>query len=102
MRRILTALLLLTLAAPAWAQDLGSDAYRRGDYATALEKWRPLAERGYPDFQSALGDMYALGQGVAQDFAEAEKWWRLAAAQGHAAPQNKLGVMYSEGQGLLR
>ncbi len=34
MKRILAALLLLTLAAPAWGQDLekGFQAYERGDY----------------------------------------------------------------------
>ncbi len=35
MKRILAALLLLTLAAPAWGQDYdrGWAAYERGDYA---------------------------------------------------------------------
>ena len=34
MTRILTAVLLLTLAAPAWGQDFnkGFQAYKRGDY----------------------------------------------------------------------
>ena len=46
MNRILAALLLLTLAAPASGQDFekGSQAYERGDYATALSEWHPLAE----------------------------------------------------------
>ena len=49
MKRILTALLLLTLAAPAWRQDYekGMAAYDRGDYATALREFRPLAEQGH-------------------------------------------------------
>ncbi len=37
----------LGLPAPAWAGlDAGMAAYNRGDYATALREWRPLAERG--------------------------------------------------------
>ncbi len=37
----------LGLTAPAWAGlDEGVAAYQRGDYATALREWRPLAEQG--------------------------------------------------------
>ena len=56
MKRILAALLLLTLAAPAWGQDLekGFQAYERGDDATALREWRPLAEEGHADAQFRL------------------------------------------------
>ena len=48
MKRILAALLLVTLAAPAWGQDFekGLEAYEQRDYATALREWHPLAERG--------------------------------------------------------
>ncbi len=63
MKRILAAVLLLTLAAPAWGQDgqKGMQAYNRGDYATALREWRPLAERGDIAAQFKLGLMYANG-----------------------------------------
>ena len=60
MKRIATALSLLTLAAPAWGQEFGSDAYKRGDYATAVERWQPLAGQGCADFQSALGGIEGL------------------------------------------
>ncbi len=41
------AVLLVVLAAPAWAGfDEGLAAYNRGDYATALREWRPLAAQG--------------------------------------------------------
>ncbi len=37
----------LGLTAPARAGwDEANAAYRRGDYATAIREWRPLAERG--------------------------------------------------------
>ena len=49
MKRIIgTAVLLAALAMPAWAGfDAGMAAYKRGDYATALSEWRPLAEQGH-------------------------------------------------------
>ena len=46
-RALLAAVLSLSLTTSAWAgMDEGLAAYERGDYATALEEFRPLAERG--------------------------------------------------------
>ena len=75
-------------------------AYQRGDYATALREWRPLAEQGYADAQFNLGVMYDEGRGVPQDDAEAVKWYRKAAEQGDAGAQYNLGVMYGNGLGV--
>ena len=44
----------------------GWDAYKSGDYATALREWKPLAEQGYADAQYNLGRMYEFGKGVPQ------------------------------------
>ncbi len=75
----------LGLTAPAWAGvEEGVAAYDRGDYATALREWRPLAEQGNAVAQYNLGLMYARGHGVPQDFAKALQWWSMAAEQGHA------------------
>ncbi len=50
------AVLLVVLAAPAWAGwDEGVAAYERGDYATALREWRPFAEQGNASAQFNLG-----------------------------------------------
>jgi TPR repeat protein len=70
--------LLLSLAAPGAAGPLldGVAAHRRGDYATTLRLWRPLANQGNADAQTALGGMYAKGQGVPKDYTEALKWYR--------------------------
>ncbi len=86
--------------ADAW-QD-GVTAYNAGDFATALEKWRPLAEQGDAKAQANLGWMYSFGQGqgVPQDYAEAARWYRLAADQGNVAAQFNLGGMYRYGQGV--
>ncbi len=78
MKALRTAVVLvLALALPVhvWAADLqaGAEAYDRGDYATALKEWRPLAEQGHAKAQYNLGVMYDDGEGVAQDYAEAVK-----------------------------
>ena len=102
MRRIgFAVILLVSLSAPAWAgfQD-GLAAYERGDYATALREWKPLAEAGIPEAQFNLGFMYDSGEGVPQDYAEAVRFYRLAAEQGYASAQLNLGFMYDNGRGV--
>jgi TPR repeat protein len=94
--------LLLSLAAPVAAGPL-EDAYAahsRGDFATALRLYRPLADQGVASAQLKLGLIYDLGQGVPQNHAEAMKWYRLAADQGYASAQHGLGTMYHFGQGV--
>ncbi len=89
MRALRTAVVLvlaLALPAPVLAADFqaGVEAAKRGDLATALKEWRPLAEEGHAEAQRHLGIMYYTGSGVTQDYAEAEKWYRLSAEQGNA------------------
>jgi TPR repeat protein/peptidoglycan hydrolase-like protein with peptidoglycan-binding domain len=78
----------------------GNYAYQRGDYATALREWKPLAERGHVAAQSSLGFMYDHGQGVPQDYDAAVMWYRKAADQGDARAQFNLGTQYESGQGV--
>ncbi len=93
----------LGLTAPAWAGfDEAFAAYQRGDYATALREWRPLAEQGDADAQHNLGVMYNTGRGVPQDYAKAVKWFRKAAEQGDGGGQYNLGNMYSDGNGVAK
>ncbi len=80
----------------------GVNAYRRGDYATALRIFRQLADQGYAASQYNLGLMYEIGQGVTQDYAEAVRWYRKAADQGEANAQNNLGLMYDEGRSVTQ
>ncbi len=97
------ALVLSTicLAVPAWADfQAGMDAYFRGDYATALREWRPLAEEGDVDAQYNLGGLYYDGQGVPQNYGQARHWYEQAAAQGNVEAQRRLGVMYGNGYGV--
>jgi TPR repeat protein len=104
MRRLITGTvfsLTFLVSAPGVAQDYfkGVDAYDRGDFATALKEWKPLAEKGGASLQSDLGDLYRLGKGVPQDYAKAMKWYRKAAEQGSEYSQNILGTMYGHGRG---
>ena len=100
-RLALAVALLIGLATPSQAdyQD-GLAAYWRGDYATALQEFKPLAEQGHAKAQAALGLMYRQGQGVRQDYAEAVKWYRRAAEQGDTIAQWILGSMYGAGRGV--
>ena len=102
-RLALVIVFVLGFVPPAWADfQAGFAAYNRGDYATALREWKPLAEQGDADAQFNLGVMYSHGQGVPQDYAEAVRWYRRAAEQGDADAQFNLGVKYDNGQGVLQ
>ncbi|MBI2820152.1 MAG: sel1 repeat family protein [Acidobacteria bacterium] len=82
------------------AFDKGMDAYARGDFKTAMEEWRPLAERGNPSAQTNLGVMYYQGRGVRPDSEEAMRWYRLAALKGYPEAYYNMGVAYTEGKGV--
>jgi TPR repeat protein len=103
---IRTAAFLLStaVATPTTAQDYdkGALAYQAGDYETALQEWRPLAEQGNAQAQVKLGVMYVYGNGVPQDYTEAVNWVRLAAEQGNAEAQFYLGYMYTDGEGVIQ
>jgi TPR repeat protein len=103
---IRTAAFLLStaVATPTTAQDYdkGALAYQAGDYETALQEWRPLAEQGNAQAQVKLGVMYVYGNGVPQDYTEAVNWFRLAAEQGNAEAQFYLGYMYTDGEGVIQ
>ena len=97
---IALVLSIVCLAAPAWADfKAGENAYRRGDYATALREWQPLAKQGHAVAQYNLGLLYAKGQGVPKDDAQARQWHEKAAVQGHADAQVNLGSLYDYGRG---
>ncbi len=103
-RAVAIGAVLLTLGgAKAWAGfEEGMAAAKRGDYATAVREWRPLAEQGDATSQFNLGAMYDKGLGVPQDYVQAVKWYRKAAEQGHASAQYSLGAMYAQGHGVTQ
>jgi uncharacterized protein len=93
---------LLGSSGVCWSADFqkGVDAFDRGDYATALKEWTPLAEQGFAKVQHNLGVMYRNGQGVPQDDKTAVKWFTLAAEQRDVRAQTYLGLMYANGDGV--
>lgn len=92
-----TAITLITSAASASPYEDGQAAYDRGDYAAALDVWRPLAIDGDTRAQYMLGLASGLGQGVPQDYRQAALWYRKAADQGDAGAQANLGALYASG-----
>lgn len=104
----MASLASLLLVAPASAQrgpaataqddpvKAGVDAYERGDYRTAIEKWRPAANQGSADAQFNMGQAYKLGRGVPADPKQAEAWYRKAALQGHEQAEGYYGLALFE------
>ncbi len=85
MKKFISALaVVVALSGTAHAQDFqkGLAAAQAGDYATALQEWRPLAEQGDASAQYYLGVMYDNGKGVLQDNIMAHMWYNIASANG--------------------
>lgn len=91
---------MLTGAAGASPRYDGKAAYDRGDFAMAMQIWKPLAEAGDAFSEYNIGLIYAYGKGVAIDYAEAAKWYRAAADQGYVYALVGLGKMYLAGDGM--
>jgi TPR repeat protein len=102
-RPLTGALIAVTLhvsMAMAGPLEDGAAAGRKGDYATALRLFLPLAEQGKARAQAALGFLYYNGFGVPKDYAVAAEWNRKAAEQGNALAQSALGLQYFNGFGV--
>jgi hypothetical protein len=82
--------------------DDGLAAYNRGDYATAMKLWLPLAEQGNEVAQNNIGVLYAQGRGVEQNYTVAANWFRKSANQGYANAQFNLGFIYYNGNGVAQ
>ena len=73
------AVALMPVAALSGPYEDGLDAYNRGDYAAAANRFRLSAEQGHAGAQNNLGYIYDQGRGVLADDVEAVKWYQLAA-----------------------
>jgi len=94
---------MLLLASTVLAQSLfdkGTNAYKHGDYKTALAVFKSLAESGDAKAQSILGLMYSYGEGVSVDYRESARWYRRAAEQNSSVAQYNLGMLFAEGKGV--
>jgi TPR repeat protein len=87
-------------ASVAGPLEYGLVAAERGDYGTALNLWKPLADKGDHAAQFRIGDLYAAGKGVRRDYVEAAKWYRLSADQGDVNAAFSLGFLFENGWGV--
>ncbi|GAB4357886.1 MAG: hypothetical protein Kow006_25980 [Gammaproteobacteria bacterium] len=79
--------------------ELARNAYRAGDYMTAAERLIPVAERGDPRAQYALGYMYYYGKGVLPDRERALQLFQNAAGQGNRRAAEALRILSEGGTG---
>lgn len=70
-------------AAMADRFDDGVVAFIKGDSATAMKIWQPLAQNGNAEAQYHLGYMFQTGTGVEKSNQKALYWYNKAAKNGH-------------------
>jgi TPR repeat protein len=98
---VLPILLLIGVGVAGAADlDVGLEAFRRQDYATALREWAPLARAGDSRAQFNLALLYARGLGVRRDDARAAELYAKAAEAGIARAQYELGLAFTSGIGV--
>jgi len=80
----------------------GADAYKRGDYITAIKHWEPLANRGNAEAQFNIGRMYEKGINFKQSDYWAHYWINKAAQLGLPVAEYTLGYFYRNGVGVVK
>src|SRR5713101_8217961 len=82
LRTLLAVLLHLVVAGAAVAGPFedAEAARNRGDYSTAIQTYRSLADQDRAAAQLMLGVMYVKAQGVPQDLDAAQMWFKRAAS----------------------
>ena len=94
--------LLIALGAAPTAADTGTAlaAYERGDFASAFDEFRLLADDGDSQAMLWTGYLYQEGQGTTRDFGEAMRYFRMAADSGEPLAFYYIGVMHQDGLGV--
>ena len=120
--RLIVALSVMVLAAPALAQpkrppaaakpaaaaaeddnaDIAFGAYQRGFFMTALAEATKRAQKNDPRAMTLLGELYAQGLGVGRDDVKAVQWYKQAAALGDRDAMFALAMFNFEGRGESR
>lgn len=106
MRFLLTLVVTVTVFAAtppllAGPWEDGLTAFGAGDYAQAMQLWRPLADQGDAAALWGTGALYEEGLGVTPDTAEALTRFRRAAQGEYAPAQLALAVAYFGGKSGL-
>jgi len=108
-RRRGIALLLCFFFTPVFAEyQAGLDAYRAGDFATAMAEWKDAVKEEperenlavYRESLYAIAMLYWQGEGVARDYGISAVWLKQAADINHPGAQTKLGYLYVRGEGV--
>jgi hypothetical protein len=68
----------------------------------ALDALLSMAKSGVAEAETALGWLYANGEGVTRDYTKAYTWWYEAAGQSDPVAQVNLGSLYESGSGVNR
>lgn len=90
---------LLLLTAGCGSEKTAQQAFEAGDYATAYNLFRPMAEAGDREAQNYLGVHYYLGLGVQRNWRQALQWYEKAAKEGEPGAQLNCGLMFQNGYG---
>lgn len=98
--RLALATLVFAVTVVASDLDAGKRAYEKGDFATALREWRPLADQYNAEAMYLVGSMVFDGKGVKQDKHIALGLFQLAAHAGSAEAELRLAAMYRAGDGV--
>ncbi|MEQ9561971.1 MAG: tetratricopeptide repeat protein, partial [Woeseiaceae bacterium] len=98
---VLLALLVLATR-PAAAADFmaGIEAFKRGDYATALAEWLPMAEGGDLNAMYNVALIYDQGLGLPSDKLRALRWYRVPAEEGDVSAQFNIATIHHFGEGV--
>jgi hypothetical protein len=101
----ITAIVVSLLVGCAAAQatdteyNLGVQAYREKDYATARQHWTNAVEQGEISALNNLGFLLYNGLGGEPDQVHAVSLWKKAATNGHSESQWHLAQAFENGKG---
>ena len=96
MKKMIWALLLLTVTLFANDLEKAQQAFNKQDYQTALKILKPLAKKGNVKANGMLGYMYLYGFGVSKNMPQAEKYLKPCAAKKDTTCAFSLGVLYAD------
>jgi hypothetical protein len=90
----------LPIATAMQDYDAAIRAAEVGDFDTAIQILKPLAEQGDAQGQYSFGLLMLRGDGIPKAPSEAARWITLAAEQGDLNAQTLLGILYDRGEGV--
>ena len=82
------------------SNNIGRNAFDKGNYATAFQEWSISATSGSTTAQLGLANLYANGLGIEKNMGKAAYWYSKAAKLGSSEAQYRVGILYFSGQGL--